>query len=68
MGLLYHGSCALASHSVVWLLGGQVKRLLEVARGSRIEVMLRVALNTGMRRGELCGGLWICGNGAEDEV
>ena len=21
MGLLYHGSCALASHSVVWLLG-----------------------------------------------
>ena len=26
--------------------GGQAKRLLEEARGSRIEVMLRAALNT----------------------
>jgi hypothetical protein len=33
--------------------GDQVKRLLEEARGSRIEVMLRVVLNTGMGRGEL---------------
>ncbi len=69
----------------------QVKRLLEVARGSRIEVMLLVALNTGMRRGELCalrwgdidfenglifvrrtvnyvGGVWICGDRAENEI
>jgi integrase len=36
----------------------QVKRLLEVARGSRIEVMLLVALNTGIRRGELSALRW----------
>ena len=36
----------------------QVKRLLEVARGSRIEVMLLVAVNTGMRRGELSVLRW----------
>jgi len=36
----------------------QVKQLLEVARGSRIEVMIQVALNTGMRRGELSALRW----------
>ena len=36
----------------------QIKRLLEVARGSRLEKMIVVALNTGMRRGELSALRW----------
>ena len=36
----------------------QARQLLEEARGSRIEVMILVALNTGMRRGELSALRW----------
>ncbi len=36
----------------------QAKLLLEAAGGSRIEVMILVALNTGMRRGELSALRW----------
>jgi len=37
---------------------GQVTRFLEAARGSRYFTLYRVALNTGMRRSELCGLRW----------
>jgi len=36
----------------------QAHKLLEVARGSRLEVLLLVALTTGMRRGELVALHW----------
>ena len=36
----------------------QAKKLLEVARGSRLDALLLVALTTGMRRGELVGLRW----------
>ncbi len=36
----------------------QAYKLLQVARGSRIEVLLLVALTTGMRRGELLALRW----------
>jgi integrase len=36
----------------------QAKRLLEVARGSRLEALLLLALTTGMRRGELLALRW----------
>ena len=37
----------------------QARTLLEVARGSRLDVLLLVALTTGMRRGELLALQWI---------
>jgi integrase len=40
------------------LTGEQARQLLEVARGSDIEVMLKLALTTGMRIGELVGLRW----------
>ncbi len=40
------------------LTQAQVRKLLEVARGSRIEALLLVALTTGMRRGELLALRW----------
>src|SRR2546425_5701627 len=36
----------------------QARRLLEAARGSRLDVLLLVALTTGMRRGELMALRW----------
>lgn len=36
----------------------QARKLLEVARGSRLDVLLLVALTTGMRRGELVALHW----------
>src|SRR5437764_10466947 len=36
----------------------QARKLLEVARGSRLDVLLLVALTTGMRRGELVAIHW----------
>ena len=36
----------------------QATELLEVARGSRVEAVLLVALTTGMRRGELLALRW----------
>ena len=36
----------------------QARKLLEVARGHRLEVMLILALTTGMRQGELLGLHW----------
>ena len=36
----------------------QAHKLLEVARGSRLDVLLLVALTTGMRRGELAALHW----------
>jgi integrase len=36
----------------------QARRLLEVARGSRLDALLLVALTTGMRRGELTALRW----------
>ena len=36
----------------------QARRLLEVARGSRLDVLLLVALTTGMRQGELLALRW----------
>ena len=36
----------------------QAQRLLEAAKGSRLETLLMVALATGMRRGELLGLKW----------
>jgi integrase len=36
----------------------QARRLLEVARGSRLDVLLLMALTTGMRRGELVALHW----------
>ena len=36
----------------------QAKRLLEVARGSRLDALLLVAVTTGMRLGELVGLRW----------
>ena len=40
------------------LTQAQVRKLLETARGYRIEGLLTVALATGMRRGELLGLTW----------
>jgi integrase len=40
------------------LTGEQAKKLLEKAKGSRIEALLLVALTTGMRRGELLALRW----------
>jgi integrase len=40
-------------HESQTLTAEQAKHLLEVARGSRIEALLLVAVTTGMRRGEL---------------
>jgi integrase len=36
----------------------QVRRLLEAARGHKLEAFITVAVNTGMRRGELLGLHW----------
>ena len=38
--------------------GGQVRRLLDVARGTDWEALLTVAVTTGMRQGELLGLRW----------
>ena len=40
------------------LTGEQAMKLLEVAKGSRIEALLLVALTTGMRKGELLALRW----------
>lgn len=36
----------------------QARALLEAARGDRLEVAIRIALNLGLRRGEVCGLRW----------
>ncbi len=41
------------------LTGDQAIKLLEVAKGSRIEALLFVALTTGMRKGELLALRWV---------
>src|SRR5215467_1895209 len=40
------------------LTAGQAQALLEIARGHRLEVLLALALTTGMRHGELLGLHW----------
>ena len=40
------------------LTAEQVRRLLEAARGGKLEAFITVAVNTGMRRGELLGLHW----------
>jgi integrase len=40
------------------LTSQQVRRLLEAARGDKLEAFITVAVNTGMRRGELLGLHW----------
>lgn len=45
-------------HEVQPLSREQAQKLLEVARGHRLETLLTVALATGMRRGELLGLRW----------
>ena len=40
------------------LTGEQAMKLLEVAKGSRMEALLLVALTTGMRKGELLALRW----------
>jgi integrase len=40
------------------LTAEQAQKLLETARGHRLEVLLALALTTGMRRGELLGLQW----------
>ncbi len=51
-------SPTLKRHEMQTLTPEQAQRLLEAARGRRLEALLTVALTTGMRRGELLGLHW----------
>jgi len=48
----------LTKHEIQTLTQEQARKLLEVARGHRLEALLTVAVATGMRRGELLGLRW----------
>jgi integrase len=48
----------LVKHEIQTLTMEQAHQLLVAARGHRLEVMLMLALTTGMRRGELLGLKW----------
>lgn len=48
----------LTKHEIQTLSQEQARKLLEVARGHRLEALLTVAVATGMRRGELLGLRW----------
>ncbi len=63
-GLLAHNVCDLVSpprmtkHEVTALTKEQAHKLIEVAKGHRLEVLLIVAITTGMRKGELVALKW----------
>ena len=48
----------IARYEYQTLTAAQAQRLLELARGHRLEVLLALALTTGMRHGELLGLHW----------